>query len=182
MARINLLPWRAELRKQRQREFATVAGGSALLMVLVIALFHLQIGGLIDSQNSRNRYLQAEIKKVEAQIKEIQDLEKQKQQLVARMKVIEQLQRDRPAIVHLFDEMVRVTPDGLYLTSVAQKKAVLSIEGIAESNARVSALMRNLEASPWLENPVLEIIQTEKADSSRKFKLRVTQSSGAAEK
>ncbi|MGE0079963.1 MAG: PilN domain-containing protein [Thiohalomonadaceae bacterium] len=178
MARINLLPWRAELRKQRQREFITVIIGSAFLMVLVIAFFHIQISGSIDTQNSRNRYLESEIKLVEAQIKEIQDLEMQKQQLVARMKVIEQLQRDRPAIVHLFDELAKSTPDGLYLTSVTQKNSVLNIEGVAESNARVSALMRNLEASPWLDNPVLEIIQIETSDNSRKFKLRVTQTSG----
>lgn len=181
MAHINLLPWRAELRRQKQREFATVAGGSAFLMVLVIAFFHIQISGLIENQNSRNQLLQREIKTVESQIKEIQDLEKQKQQLVSRMKVIEQLQRDRPAIVHLFDELVDVTPDGLFLTGVDQKGSILTIEGMAQSNARVSALMRNLEASPWLENPVLEIIQTQK-DNSRKFKLRVTQSSGQATK
>lgn len=179
MARINLLPWRAELRKQKQREFVTVIIGFAFLAVLVVVLFHVQISGAIDAQNSRNRYLESEIKLVESQIKEIQNLEKQKQQLVARMKVIEQLQRDRPAIVHLFDELVKAVPDGLYLTSIAQKNTVLSIEGVAESNARVSALMRNLESSPWLENPVLEVIQTDTASKSRKFKLRVTQSSGA---
>jgi type IV pilus assembly protein PilN len=182
MAHINLLPWRAELRKQKQREFATVAVGSAILMLLVIAFFHFQISGMIDHQNSRNSFLQREIETVEAQIKEIRDLEVQKQQLVARMKVIEQLQRDRPAVVHLFDELVKATPDGLYLTSVLQENSTLVIEGIAQSNARVSALMRNLEASPWLENPVLEIIQSDKSESSRSFKLRVVQSFDKAKK
>ena len=178
MARINLLPWRAELRQQKQKEFAALAGGSAFLMVVVIALVHVQISGAIDNQNARNQFLQAEIRTVEGQIKEIKDLELAKEQLVARMKVIEQLQRGRPAVVHLFDELVAATPDGLYLTGLVQKGRTLSIEGMAQSNARVSTLMRNLDASPWLENPVLEIIQAQN-NGSRKFKLRVTQSDQA---
>jgi type IV pilus assembly protein PilN len=180
MARINLLPWRAELRKQRQREFLSMAGGSAMLMLLVIVYFHLQISSLIDTQNSRNTFLEKEIKEVESRIEEIKDLERQKQQLMARTKVIEQLQRNRPAIVHLFDEIVRATPDGLYLTSIIQKGDVLTIDGLAQSNARVSAFMRNIEASPWLDSPALDVIQigTDKNASDRKFTLRVKQSSG----
>jgi type IV pilus assembly protein PilN len=178
MARINLLPWRAELRKQKQKEFATVASGSAVLMVLVIMLVHVQLSGAIAQQDARNQFLQAEIRTVEGQIKEIKDLELAKTQLVARMKVIEQLQRGRPAVVHLFDELVAATPEGLYLTSLVQKDRTLTLEGLAQSNARVSTLMRNLDASPWLENPVLEIIEAQN-DGSRKFKLRVAQSDQA---
>lgn len=175
MARINLLPWRAELRKEKQREFFTVAGGSAVLMLLLVGYVHLHVSGLIDTQNSRNHFLQKEITEVEGRIKEITQIEAQKQELVARMKVIERLQRNRPEIVHLFDEIVRATPDGLYLTSVRQTGASLKIEGMAQSNARVSAFMRNLDASAYFENPVLELIQNEEKTGNRKFTLTVAQ-------
>jgi len=181
MARINLLPWRAERRKQQQREFLTIAGGSAFVMVLVILYAHIHISGQIDTQTSRNSFLQTQITEVESRIKEITELEKQKAELVSRMKVIERLQRNRPEIVHLFDELVRAVPDGLHLTSIEQEGTILRIKGIAQSNARVSALMRNLDASPYMENPSLDVIQTGDAAGGRKFSLTITQTTISAD-
>lgn len=183
MARINLLPWREELRKERQKQFYVVAGGSAAVMLGVIVLVHIHISGMIDSQNSRNKFLENEIKAVEKKIAEIEDLEKQKAQLIARMRVIERLQRNRPEIVHLFEEIAKATPEGLYLTEITQKGTVLTISGQAQSNARVSSFMRNLDASAWLENPVLDVIQSasgkgrNSANKVRTFTLRIKQSS-----
>lgn len=181
MARINLLPWREERRKEKQREFAVAAVGSAVVMLLVILYVHLHINGLIDTQESRNAFLEGQIKEVEGKIKEIENLERQKKQLIARMKVIEELQGNRPAVVHLFDELVKTTPEGLHLDTVQQKGNLLTIKGLAQSNARVSAFMRNLDASPWFDNPVLEVIEsgtkTKGSEGQRMFILKVTQSS-----
>ncbi len=177
MAHINLLPWREELRKQRKRDFFIFAGSAAFTMVVVVVFLHFLFVGLIENQEARNTYMQGEIKKVEAQIKEIQELEKTKQQLIERMKVIDQLQKNRPEVVHMFDELVRMVPDGMYLTSVVQKDRTLTIEGKAQSNARVSALMRALDASQWFTNPQLEIIQsgTGKDEDTQNFKMHVQQ-------
>ena len=182
MARINLLPWREERRKQRQREFISIAAGSVVLMLLVILYVHLHISGMIDNQESRNQYLQKNIKQVEAKIKEIKELEKQKQQLIARMKVIERLQGNRPEVVHLFDEIVKAVPDGLYLASLQQKQSQLVLKGRAQSNARVSAFMRNLDASAWFKQPVLDVIEVNKGkeESTRSFTLHVKQASEKA--
>jgi len=181
MAHINLLPWREELRKERQRQFLTVLGLSVILMALIILAAHLRIDGMIDNQQSRNRYLQGEIKKVEQQIKEINRLEKEKKRLLARMDIIQQLQRNRPEVVHLFDEMARIIPDGIHLTQLTQKGKTIVLNGIAQSNARVSAFMRNIEASDWLADPQLEIIQKKgkgkasESDSARNFVMKLTQ-------
>lgn len=177
MAHINLLPWREELRKQRKRDFFIFAGIAAFAMVLVVVYLHFYVVSLIENQDARNAYMQTEIKKVEAQIKEIQELEKTKEQLIERMKVIDQLQKNRPEVVHMFDELVRMVPEGMYLTRVVQKDRILTIEGRAQSNARVSALMRALDASQWFTNPQLEIIQagTGKDDNTQAFKLHVQQ-------
>ena len=177
MAHINLLPWREELRKQRQREFATIAGGSALLMGLVILYVHMHISGLITAQEGRNTFLKNEITQVEKKIKEIEDLEKKKQQLIARMRIIEQLQQNRPEIVRRFDELVRLVPNGLYLLELKQEGNLITFDGSAQSNARVSAFMRNLDASPLFDDPELEYIEAVKSDmdTSRNFKLRVKQ-------
>lgn len=177
MARINLLPWREELRKEKQREFAVAAAGSAFVMAGIILLVHLNINGLIENQTSRNSYLQGQIKEVEAKIKEIRELEKQKQQLIARMKVIEQLQTNRPEIVHVFEEIVKAVPEGLSIKSIKQAGGGLAIDGQAQSNARVSTFMRNLEASPWFTNPVLSVIQTQQQNTgqTRSFSMKVQQ-------
>ncbi len=184
MARINLLPWREELRKEQQRQFLTIMGLSAILMVLIIIAVHIQIAGMISYQNSRNDFLNKEIAKVEKQIKEIDNLAKQRKRLLARMEVIETLQRNRPEVVHLFDELVKVMPDGVYLESLTQKGKTLVMEGVAQSNARVSALMRNIDASPWLTNPSLQVIKIEKksSDSQRRFVLKANQVSNVNEK
>ena len=184
MARINLLPWREELRKEQLRQFLTITGLSALLMLAIIALVHIQIAGMIDKQIARNSYLKQEIAKVEKQIKEIDNLAKERKRLLARMEVIEQLQRNRPEIVHLFDEIAKIMPEGTYLVSLKQQGKNLILEGRAQSNARVSALMRNIEASPWLANPQLQVIKKDPKSESeeRNFVLRATQISEADEK
>jgi len=159
MTRINLLPWRELLRKEREREFYSIAGGAAFLMGLVIVYVHFHMVGLIEIQNGRNTFLDQEIKKVESQIKEIDSLETEKSQLLARMKVIEELQGQRPQMVHLFDEVAKAIPDGVYITSIKQSGTSVAIEGIAQSNARVSAFMRNIDASHWLAEPKLDVIE-----------------------
>jgi len=183
MARINLLPWREELRKQRQQQFYFLAVGSALVMALVVVFIHLQINGMISEQEGRNRFLENEIKKVEEQIKEIEALERKKAQLLARMRVIERLQGNRPEVVHLFEQLVVRIPAGLYFTQVEQKERTLTIQGHAQSNARVSSMMRNLDASEWLENPALEVIEASSkgGERSRTFTLTVQQTSGKEE-
>jgi type IV pilus assembly protein PilN len=186
MARINLLPWREELRKEQQRQFLTVIGLSAVLMALIIVAVHIQIAGMIADQNDRNDFLKKEIAKVEKQIKEINALAKEKKNLLARMEVIEQLQRNRPEIVHLFDEIAKVMPEGTYLISLKQNGKTLIMEGMAQSNARVSALMRNIDASPWLAKPRLQVIKKDgrgKSNSDeRKFILTAAQVSMFDEK
>lgn len=186
MARINLLPWREELRKEQQRQFLTILGLSAVLMGLIVLAVHLQIAGMIGHQEDRNDYLKKEITKVEKEIKEINNLAKEKKNLLARMQVIETLQRNRPEVVHLFDEIVKVMPEGTYLTSMKQNNKSLVLNGVAQSNARVSALMRNIDASPWLSNPQLEIIKKDakkKSDEDeRSFTLKAVQVSQVEEK
>jgi len=159
MARINLLPWRAERRKQRQREFYAMLGlaavGGLLLSLLVWFYYDRQVSGQIE----RNAYLQAEIDKVKEQNREIDRLDEQKDRLLARKGVIEQLQAKRSQMVHLFDALVRTIPDGVVLTALKQEGDVLTLDGRTQSNARVSEYMRNLETSGWMSNPELQIIE-----------------------
>lgn len=159
MARINLLPWRAERRKQRQREFYAMLGmaavGGLLLSLMIWFYYDRQVSGQMD----RNAYLEAEIEKVKEQNKEIDRLDAQKERLLARKKVIEELQAKRSQMVHLFDALVRTIPDGVVLTALKQEGDVLTLEGRTQSNARVSAYMRNLETSGWMTNPELSIIE-----------------------
>ncbi len=159
MPRINLLPWREELRKQRQKEFGIMAGLAVVLMAAVVALAHMQIAAMIEYQKRRNNFLEQEIVKLDEKIKEIRELEKEKEHLLARMRIVEQLQTSRPEVVHLFAEMVTSLPEGVYLTSLEQKGRSINLKGFAQSNARVSSFMRKLEASPWLKNPDLEEIR-----------------------
>lgn len=160
MARINLLPWRAELRRERRTEFLTIVGICAGAAALVWGAVHYHFQGRIEFQKERNEYISAEIAKLDTQIKAIQELEKEKDRLIARMKAIESLQTSRPIVVHLFDEMANSLPDGVYLKEVSQTGTTIELKGVAESNARVSSFMRNIEKSEWLKNPKLEIIQT----------------------
>lgn len=167
MARINLLPWRAERRKQRQREFGIMLGmaalGGLLLSLLIWFYYDMQVSG----QSDRNAYLQTEIDKVKEQNKEIDRLDEQKNRLLARKAVIEQLQAKRSQMVHLFDALVRTIPDGVVLTALQQEGDVLTLEGRTQSNARVSAYMRNLEVSGWMTNPELAIIEAREPEKDK---------------
>ena len=159
MARINLLPWRAERRRLRQKEFGVMLGasalGAALLAFLIVGYHKAQIEG----QNERNAYVRDQITQVDAKIKEIEELDKKKARLLARKQVIEQLQANRSQMVHLFDSLVRTIPDGVTLTSIRQAGDVLTLEGRSQSNARVSTYMRNLEGSGWMTGPDLSVIE-----------------------
>jgi type IV pilus assembly protein PilN len=159
MPRINLLAWRAELRTQRRNQFYIALGGAALAAGLFLLLSNLAFEGVIDNQRARNDLLKSEIAALDKRIAEIVDLEQKKERLLARMEIIEQLQRSRPGIVHVFEELVRTLPDGVYLTAVKQTGQRLEISGAAESNTRVSALMRNIDGSDWLANPDLEVVE-----------------------
>jgi type IV pilus assembly protein PilN len=159
MARINLLPWRAERRKQRQKEFMTMLGLSALAAAVIAFLIVGFYKGQIKGQNERNAYLQDQITQVDAKIKEIDELDKKKAKLLARKEVIEQLQANRSQMVHLFDSLVRTIPDGVTLTAVKQEGDILTLTGRSQSNARVSTYMRNLEGSGWMTSPDLSVIE-----------------------
>ncbi|MEJ2360809.1 MAG: PilN domain-containing protein [Gammaproteobacteria bacterium] len=175
MAKINLLPWRQELRKEQQRQFFTIMGLMVVLVIVAVGAVYLQYSRLINNQNNRNAYLQQHINTVEKQIKEINDLAAKKERLLARMEIIQKLQRNRPEVVRLVDELVRVMPDGVYLTSFKQQGNNLLMTGVAQSNARVSALMRNIDQSEWMTDPQLVVIQSGKNGDSRKFTLRAKQ-------
>ena len=175
MAHLNLLPWREERRKEQLRQFFTMMGLSVVLMLLVILAVHLHYGRLISAQESRNSYLQNEITAVEKKIREINNLAKEKKRLLARMDVIQQLQRNRPGIVHLFEEMVKVIPEGAHIETLKQNNLQLTITGTAQSNARISAYMRNIESSDWLTKPQLNIIEKKgrsKKGNERHFVLK----------
>jgi type IV pilus assembly protein PilN len=176
MARINLLPWRAERRKQRQKEFTLMLGAAALGAVLLGFGISYYYGLQIDGQNERNTFVQNEITKVESQITEIEELNKTKARLLARKEVIEKLQSSRSQMVHLFDSLVRTIPDGVVLTSIKQDDQLLTLEGRSQSNARVSTYMRNLEGSGWMSGPELSIIEAKGEDKGLpyEFKLQVT--------
>jgi type IV pilus assembly protein PilN len=159
MARINLLPWRAERRKQRQKEFMTMLGATALGAVLLSFLIVNYYSRQIDGENTRISFVKDEIAKVDQQIKEIEQLDQKKAKLLARKEVIEQLQSNRSQMVHLFDSLVRTIPDGVVLTSLKQDGDKLTLEGRSQSNARVSTYMRNLEGAGWMTKPELSIIE-----------------------
>jgi type IV pilus assembly protein PilN len=163
MPRINLLPWREQERKVRRREF-TVALGAAAFIGVICVLFgkYILYASWIDSQNAKNTILRNEIKKLDAQIADIQDLENRKQRLVARMEIIEKLQRKRPEIVHLFDELVKTVPEGIYLTQIKETGKKLEMKGVAQSSTRVSTFMRNIDSSSWMDNPQLQVVETSK--------------------
>jgi type IV pilus assembly protein PilN len=166
MPRINLLPWREQERKVRRREFLVAAGGAVFAAVIFTLGGKLLYSSWTDSQNEKNALLKKEIVKLDAQIADIQDLENRKQRLVARMEIIERLQRKRPEIVHLFDEIVKTVPEGVYLTSIKQTGNKLEIHGIAQSSTRVSTFMRNIDGSVWMDNPVLMVVESASKDSA----------------
>jgi type IV pilus assembly protein PilN len=159
MARINLLPWRDAERRRRLRDFAIATGVAIGLVVLAGLGVHFQIEGMIGHQEDRNALLEQEISKLNVRIRQIEKLEETKASLLARMNVIQQLQESRPEIVHLFDELVVSIPEGVFVTRVTQSGNRVEVEGRAQSNARVSAFMRNIQASPWIGNPQLLVIE-----------------------
>ncbi|WP_193165819.1 PilN domain-containing protein [Microbulbifer hainanensis] len=155
MAKINLLPWRQEFRAQKQKEFQQVAALVVIAAGISAFLWMKTVDGQISFQNERNQILQTEINALNKQVKEIQDLKKRRQQLIDRMRVIQELQGNRPLSVRYFDEMVRATPEGLWLTNLKRSGNTVQIAGVAESNNRVSSFMRNLDQSEWYESPNL---------------------------
>ena len=165
MPRINLLPWREAERKRKRQEFILSIGAAIATAALVTLLGRWQMGAAIEHQNDRNRIISEEIAELDKQIQEILGLENQKRRLLARMEVIETLQRSRPEIVHIFDEVVRVLPEGVYLTYLKQSGTRFEIRGIAQSSTRVSAFMRNIDASEWLADPALRIVETKGRDA-----------------
>lgn len=167
MARINLLPWRAERRKQRERDTYRMLGVAAVGGLLLAGLIWMYYDRQIDGQNERNAYLQAEIEKVQEQNKEIERLDLQRERLLARKVVIEELQAKRSQMVHLFDSLVRTIPDGVVLTGLKQSGDSLILDGRTQSNARVSTYMRNLEVSGWMANPDLSIIEAKAEDAGK---------------
>ena len=173
MIRINLLPHREQRRKARQRQFVSLAIGLAILGLAVILLVHVIIGAQIETQESRNNLLKTEIAKLDEQIKEIDKLREQTQALLARKQVVETLQSNRTEAVHLLDQMVRQLPDGIYLKSLKQVGAKVTLVGYAQSNARVSTLMRNIESSPWLQTP--ELVEIKSVPSPVTKELRVNE-------
>ena len=160
MPRINLLPWREQERKIRRREFTVAAGGAIFASIIFVLGGKVLYSSWTDAQNEKNNLLKKEIVKLDAQIADIQDLETRKQRLVARMEIIEKLQRKRPEIVHLFDEIVKTVPDGIYLTAIKQSGNKLEIHGVAQSSTRVSTFMRNIDSSVWMDNPVLQVVES----------------------
>ncbi len=165
--RINLLPWREELR--RKRDMALLRGGGGALLLTALALFGIYqyVNGLQENQDRRNSYLQTEIHKLEKQLKEINELKKKRDNLIARMEVIQQLQNDRSEIVHMFDDLVKKLPKGVYLTEFSRKGPKVKVEGVAQSNSRVSSFMQALDSSSWFENPELNVINVTPTDGRR---------------
>jgi type IV pilus assembly protein PilN len=173
MPRINLLPWRAELRQKRKKEFFMALLGAVIVGGALVYLSKLTVQGWTSSQRARNEILKAEITTLDKQIEEIKGLKSQRERLLARMRVIDQLQRSRPEVVHLFDEIVKAVPEGVNLTDIAQTGARIELRGVAQSSTRVSALMRNIDGSKWMKDPSLDIVESVSAgvDKNSKFKL-----------
>ena len=164
MARINLLPWREERRKARQKEFVGMLGLAVLAGILLSILIYSFYSGRVSNQNARNDFLRGEITKVDGEIKEIEALDQKKAKLLARKEVIEQLQANRSQMVHLFDSLVRTIPDGVALTAIKQEGDILTLSGRSQSNARVSTYMRQLESSGWMTKPDLNIIEAKEGN------------------
>ncbi|MBL8271831.1 PilN domain-containing protein [Steroidobacter sp.] len=176
MPRINLLPWREAERKRIRQEFGVGAVAALIFAALVYFAIKWQMQSAIDEQMARNQFLTQQISELDKQIAEILDLEEQKKRLQARITVIEQLELSRPEIVHVFDQIVRTTPDGIYLTSVKQTDRKIELKGVAQSSTRVASYMRNIDSSEWLKDPALQILETKSTnDSGAQFTLNATQ-------
>ncbi|MGB5132277.1 MAG: PilN domain-containing protein [Steroidobacteraceae bacterium] len=182
MPSINLLPWRQALRQRRKKEFVIGIAAAVALSALVTLLTHLTVSSMIDTQHRRNDLLKAEIAQLDKAIEQIVALEEQKARMIARMEVIERLQASRPEVVKLFDQVVATLPEGVYLTSLQQTGRKIEFNGVAQSSTRVSAFMRNLDASETLSAPDLKVIQTGKdAAPGSQFTLFALMRAGADE-
>lgn len=175
--RINLLPWREIRRQEQDRQLLSASIGAWLLTGLIVFYGWYYMNGLIEHQNKRNDYLKSEIAQLDKKIEEINKLKERKQALIARMEIIQQLQQDRTQIVHVFDDLVRKLPKGVYLTGLAKKNKQITLKGTAQSNARVSHLMNNLDSSNWFTNPNLDIVNARDQGGSRvsQFTVRVNE-------
>jgi type IV pilus assembly protein PilN len=180
MPRINLLPWRDEERKERKIKFLVALGGALVAAMLAAFVGYLLMDSMVSAQDLRNEKLKGEIAELDKQIEKINSLEADKARFIARMEVIEKLQRSRPEIVHIFDEIAKQLPDGVYLTGITQTGTRLKFEGVAQSSTRVSAFMRNIDGSSYLKNPELEVVETKKDNVvGATFVLYADQSGGA---
>jgi type IV pilus assembly protein PilN len=181
MPRINLLPWRDEERKERKLKFLVALGAAALGAAVVTGVGYMLMDSMVSAQEARNARLDEEIAVLDRQIEKINSLEADKARFIARMEVIAKLQRSRPEIVHIFDEIAKQMPDGVYLTGMTQNGTRLKFEGVAQSSTRVSAFMRNIDGSSYLKNPELEIVQTksERDTGGASFVLFADQAGGA---
>lgn len=184
MPHINLLPWREDERREKQRTFINIAAGAAIMMLGIVVLVHIRMAGVIEEQNNRNQFMTDQIAQVDKDIKEIESLEKEKAALLARMKVIQELQSSRPEIVHIFDEIATSMPEKVFLITLARKGREIDLTGVADSNDYVSELMRNLDKSPWLTNPRLEVIKSDVKDypGASWFQMKVSQAVPKTEK
>lgn len=158
MARINLLPWREELRQEKKKEFLVQLGGVAVLVALCSFLWVQSVDASIESQKTRNRMLDVEIQNLKKQVEEIKELKDKKKELESRMRVIQDLEGKRSVIVHYFDEMAIAVPDGIYLTSIRRTGSTFALEGVSESNQRISEFMRQLDKSKWFAHPNLKSV------------------------
>ncbi|MCK0537187.1 PilN domain-containing protein [Alcanivorax quisquiliarum] len=179
---INLLPWREARRKKRQQEFAMLLILAAILGGLIWFVWQGAVQGSVNSQSIRNQHIQKQIAELNQQIREIDELEQRRSELVERMRVIQELQGTRPTIVYVFDELVRTLPDGVYYTSVKRAGDLYTINGVAESNNRISRLMRNLGDSVWFGEPTLiSVMAVDSTSQANRFVLTVSQSAPKAE-
>jgi type IV pilus assembly protein PilN len=160
MTRINLLPWREEQRKERQKQFIAVMVVTLVISLVTVGIIHVIYAGHIQNQKARNNLLSAEIAHLEKKIRQIAELEKEKANLLARMNIIQQLQLARPEVVHVFDELVTTLPEGVYISALQNTGKKINITGVAQSNGRVSTYMKNVDASAWLSSPTLTVIKT----------------------
>jgi len=175
--RINLLPWRELRRQEQDRQLLSASVGAWLLMGVMVFYGWYHMNGLIEHQEKRNDYLRTEIAKLDDKIREINKLKERKQALIARMEIIQQLQQNRTQIVHVFDDLVRKLPKGVYLTGLTKKNKRIALKGMAQSNARVSHLMNNLDSSDWFANPDLDVVNVQNQGGNRvsQFTLRVNE-------
>jgi type IV pilus assembly protein PilN len=182
MPSINLLPWRQELRQRRRKEFLAGIVAAVVLAGIITLIANFAVSSMIDAQNRRNDLLKAEIAELDKAIEQILVLEDQKARMISRMEVIDRLQASRPQVVKLFDQIVSTLPEGVYLTSVKQSGKKLTFDGVAQSSTRVSAFMRNIDASESLAEPELKVIQTgANAGPGAQFTLFASQRAAAGE-